>query len=328
MTADRRPTIPHRRATTLITLVAPVALTAVAVLVALTWADELPDPVATHWGTGGTPDDFSSLGGALLLLALTSVVLSLSCWVLALRLGAEATTRRIAAGTSVGMAALLAVLVVGSLALQRGLADARDAGPITGAVVAAFATGLVLGVVAALLVPGDPDVTTADAPPADAARLPLAPGERAAWTASVWSPAAVGVALPVIALQVVLSIVLDTWLLLAIAAVLAALLATMLVLRVTVSTAGLVARSPLGWPRVHVPLEQVVAAHAETVSPLRDFGGWGYRVALDGRAGFVLRAGEALVVERTGGRTTVVTVDDATTAAALLNTLAERARVS
>ncbi|MDC7122183.1 DUF1648 domain-containing protein [Cellulomonas fimi] len=328
MTADRRPTIPHRRATTLVTLVAPVVLTAVAVLVALTWADELPDPVATHWGTAGTPDDFSTLGGALLLLGLTSVVLSLSCWVLALRLGAEATTRRVAAGTSVGMAALLAVLVVGSLALQRGLDDARDAGPITGVVAAAFATGLVLGVVAALLLPGDPDVVTSDVPPADAARLPLAPGERAAWTASVWSPAAIGVALPVIALQVVLSIVLDTWLLLAIAAVLAALLATMLVLRVTVSAAGLVARSPLGWPRVRVPLEQVVAAHAETVSPLRDFGGWGYRVALDGRAGFVLRAGDALVVERTGGRTTVVTVDDAATGAALLNTLAERARVS
>jgi hypothetical protein len=328
VTTARRPTIPHRRATTLLTLVAPLALTVLAVVVALTWADDLPDPVATHWGPGGTPDDFSSLTGALTLLVLTSVFLSLSCWLLALRLGAEATTRRIAAGTSVGVTALLAVVVVGSLAQQRGLADARDAGPVTGVLVGAFAAGIALGVVAALLVPGDPDVTATDAPPADAARLPLAPGERAAWTATVWSPAAVGVALPVVALQVVLSILLDTWVLIAVAAVIAALLATMLVLRVTVSAAGLVARSPLGWPRVHVPLDQVVAAHAETVSPLRDFGGWGYRVALDGRAGFVLRAGDAIVVERTGGRTTVVTVDDAATAAALLNTLAERARVS
>lgn len=328
MTTTRRPTIPHRRATTLLTLVAPLALTVLAVVVALTWVDDLPDPVATHWGPGGTPDDFSSLTGALTLLVLTSVFLSLSCWLLALRLGAEATTRRIAAGTSVGVTALLAVVVVGSLAQQRGLADARDAGPVTGVLVGAFAAGIALGVLAALLVPGDPDVTATDAPPADAARLPLAPGERAAWTATVWSPAAVGVALPVVALQVVLSILLDTWVLIAVAAVIAALLATMLVLRVTVSAAGLVARSPLGWPRVHVPLDQVVAAHAEAVSPLRDFGGWGYRVALDGRAGFVLRAGDAIVVERTGGRTTVVTVDDAATAAALLNTLAERARVS
>lgn len=328
MTTTRRPTIPHRRATTLLTLVAPLALAGLAVAVALTWADDLPDPVATHWGPGGTPDDFSSLTGALTLLVLTSVFLSLSCWLLALRLGAEATTRRIAAGTSVGVTALLAVVVVGSLAQQRGLADARDAGPVTGVLVGAFAAGIALGVLAALLVPGDPDVTATDAPPADAARLPLAPGERAAWTATVWSPAAVGVALPVVALQVVLSILLDTWVLIAVAAVIAALLATMLVLRVTVSAAGLVARSPLGWPRVHVPLDQVVAAHAEAVSPLRDFGGWGYRVALDGRAGFVLRAGDAIVIERTGGRTTVVTVDDAATAAALLNTLAERARVS
>jgi hypothetical protein len=40
----------------------------------------------------------------------------------------------------------------------------------------------------------------------------------------------------------------------------------------------------------------------------------------------VTRAGEAIRIERTGGRVQVVTVDDAATAAALLNTVAERAR--
>ncbi|WP_255219942.1 hypothetical protein [Streptomyces sp. PVA_94-07] len=43
------------------------------------------------------------------------------------------------------------------------------------------------------------------------------------------------------------------------------------------------------------------------------------------RSGLVNRSGEALVVRKTGdGREFAVTVDDAGTAAALLNTLAER----
>ena len=63
------------------------------------------------------------------------------------------------------------------------------------------------------------------------------------------------------------------------------------------------------------------------VSPFAEFGGWGYRVGRGGRVGIVLRSGPALQVERTGGRSLVVTVDDAATGAALLNTLAARARV-
>ncbi|MCZ0980282.1 hypothetical protein O1L60_18300 [Streptomyces diastatochromogenes] len=59
------------------------------------------------------------------------------------------------------------------------------------------------------------------------------------------------------------------------------------------------------------------------ISALGDFGGWGYRVRAH-RTGVVVRSGEALVVRRTGGREFAVTVPDARTAAALLNTLAER----
>ena len=64
-----------------------------------------------------------------------------------------------------------------------------------------------------------------------------------------------------------------------------------------------------------------------TVSPLAEFGGWGYRVGRGGRVGVVLRTGEGLQVERSGGRSFVVTIDDAATGAALLNTLAARSRV-
>ena len=54
-----RTPVPHRLATTLLGLVLPLALMTAGALIALSWRDELPDPVATHWGADG-PDGFSS----------------------------------------------------------------------------------------------------------------------------------------------------------------------------------------------------------------------------------------------------------------------------
>ena len=86
------------------------------------------------------------------------------------------------------------------------------------------------------------------------------------------------------------------WLL---ALALGALLALTLSARVTVDTSGLrVSSAGLSWSRV--PLERVASAGTTTVSPLREFGGWGWRIGVDGRRGYVTRAGEALVVHRIG----------------------------
>jgi hypothetical protein len=49
-------------------------------------------------------------------------------------------------------------------------------------------------------------------------------------------------------------------------------------------------------------------------------------VRVGGGVGYVVRTGEGIEVERTSGRRFVVTVDDAATGAALLTTLADRAR--
>ena len=106
------------------------------------------------------------------------------------------------------------------------------------------------------------------------------------------------------------------------------LLLTMLVWQVGVDASGLTAHGALGWPRQHVPAHEVVEASTRHVSPSREFGGWGLRTAVDGTVGVVVRGGEAIVVERSGGRRFVVTVDDAATGAALLNSFAERARVT
>ncbi|WP_369376450.1 DUF1648 domain-containing protein [Streptomyces sp. cg36] len=93
---------------------------------------------------------------------------------------------------------------------------------------------------------------------------------------------------------------------------------------VIVDRHGLTARpTPLPWPRVRIPLADVDRAVSREVKALAEYGGWGYRVR-PGRSGLILRSGEAIVVRRSGGREFAVTVSDSATAAALLNTLAER----
>ncbi len=65
-----------------------------------------------------------------------------------------------------------------------------------------------------------------------------------------------------------------------------------------------------------------------TLSALRDFGGYGYRLGfrgeLKGARGFILRSGKGILVDRAGGGREVVVVDDAETAVRLLETYRQR----
>ena len=92
--------------------------------------------------------------------------------------------------------------------------------------------------------------------------------------------------------------------------------------RVRVDHTGLTVRPPLGWPTYRVALAEVADASITTVVPLGEFGGYGVRFGPGRRLGVITRGGDALEVKRRDGRTVVVTVDDAGTAAGLLTTLA------
>jgi hypothetical protein len=93
---------------------------------------------------------------------------------------------------------------------------------------------------------------------------------------------------------------------------------------VRVDEAGLTVRSALGWPQFVVTAADVESAAVAQVTPLGEFGGYGLRYAPNGRVGIITRRGEALDVKRRNGRSLVVTVDDAGTAAGLLTTLSAR----
>jgi len=322
------PTVPHRTASTLLALVVPVILTAATVVVALSWRDDLPDPVATHWGADG-PNGSGSLDAFVWSAAIAAVVLAVAGWALAFFAGRAATTRRLGTGFALGFAGFLSTLVLGTLALQRGIDDWTAAPPVDGVVVLTLLAGLVLAALGAALSPGDAPEPTSAPVPVDAARLPLAPDERAGWVQHIRSRGVLVVAAVVLVPILLVAVLVRTPAVVVPAVVVVALLvASMASFTVTVDARGLTARSGLGWPRQHVPLDEVVRAQVVHVRPFPEFGGWGYRIGRGGRVGIVVRTGEGLLVERTGGRSLVVTVDDAATAAALLNTLADRSRVA
>ena len=318
----------HARATALWSGGVALALLIASALVAVSWADDLPDPVAVHWSGSGGPDGFASLGGAIAvgtgIGALCVVVLAAITWAW----GRAASTRRIMAATTVWMAGLIALLLVGLLDEQRGLADAHDAGPIGGVVLLAVLVPLVPAAAAALLVHPDPRLPATDAVARDAPRATLAPDERAAWVGRATGRTLPAVVLATTVAIVAVAVAAQLWALLVVAAFLVVLLLSMSSFHVRVGASGLTVRSVFGWPRTSVPADEVERADVVEVRALREFGGYGWRLGREGRTGVVMRSGEALEVTRTGGRRFVVTVDGAADAAALLNTVAERARVA
>lgn len=94
---------------------------------------------------------------------------------------------------------------------------------------------------------------------------------------------------------------------------------------VSIGRSGVVVRfGILGWPRWTIPLDDIELAGAEERSP-GDVGGWGLRFYGGGKA-VMLRGGECLIIQRRHGRSEVtISVDDAKTAAATINSLRQTA---
>lgn len=323
-----------------VALVAPLVILALAATIIAAWMPDLPDPMAIHWSGSGA-DGFASswayvagivgIGAAVVVfdavLALVAHRLPRSSG--AAPAGPWSATARFLGAVNLGVGVMIAVIAVAGAAIQRGLTDAADAPDIGGWA----AIGMVLLVVAAVLgwflQPRSPVAPADQGSPAEA--LPLAANERAAWfgTATMARSRLVvlGAALAVLVLLTIAFVAGGDdawWVLAALTALMAVLIGTMVVFRVRVDRDGLRARSLFGWPSNRIPLDRIAKVEVVELDPFREFGGWGWRLGLDGRRGIVLRRGEALQVTQSNGRVFVVTVDGASAAAAVLETLRAR----
>ncbi|TRW43824.1 DUF1648 domain-containing protein [Georgenia yuyongxinii] len=333
MTTSGSPTerrLPHRGRAWLFGVVVPVLVTAAAWVVVLRLLPRLPAQVALHWGVDGV----DRVGTHTELLREAGVIGGVSLVVLAvlsLATGRTALVRRLVLGLATGCAVFFAGILLTQVLLQVGLDDPFQAGSPDGGFLLTVVAALAAGALAGALAGADPGLPAVEAVPADAPRTALGAHERAVWTRQAgpsgrsrrWIWFAV---LVYAAASLGFAVLTQSWFVAVIMLVIVPVALTMLVWDVRVDAAGLTARGSFGWPRQHVPAAEVVRAHVRDVSPIREFGGWGLRSAMDGTVGVVVRRGAAIVVELTGGRRLVVTVDDAAAGAALLNTYAERAR--
>ena len=178
--------------TTMSVLVLPLLIGLAGALLARSWVNDLPDPVATHWGLRGV-DGFTARDTAVVMLPLVgtgaALVIGGLLWIAARR---APLLRRAAGGLACGMATFLTTLTTGTLWVQRGLADARSAPSIDGAIAIALVLGLVLGGLGAVLTPGAvPGAARALEPvPATAPRAVLGEDQSADWLA--WAKVSTG----------------------------------------------------------------------------------------------------------------------------------------
>jgi hypothetical protein len=330
MATPRRATL----AAVIVGIVVPLAITALAVVLQLIWLPELPDPAATHWGGTGGPNAFGSAWVFPVLTALVGLLLPAMALATlgAVRRGAAGFVTRLLAAASLGFAAMMAVTMTGSVAVQRGLADAADAGSVTGIVLASLAALVVVTAVGWFVQPSTGPAVAG--PKAEATPLDVSPGERVAWvgTASTTPWLWVAVLIPLVTALFVATIAGGAdqpswlpWLLGGIGLLVVLALVMFTSFAVWVDGRGLTVRSTAGWPRLGATLDDIEEIAVIEVDPLPQFGGWGLR-QIPGAMGVITRRGPALEVTRSGGRRLVVTIDDPQTAADLLAGLVERQR--
>lgn len=304
-----------------------------------TWA-RLPDPVATHFGVHGQPNGHLSRGALVATLCVLVIGSVLLAWPYARTSsgelgGAGARSERAAAAPVrlgiVGFVSSTAVLMSGmTIGLNLDRAVWTAAGPLRpgmllGLLGVPVVVGLALATIARRSWPNDGGAE------ATSEALSLGEGERAYWSGTArnrWAPIIIlaivvesvvlylafshhsSVALPVLLAQGLVVIVLEQlWL-----------------IRVSVNARSLsIAYGHTGWIRQRIAMDRILRASVLELEPLAH-GGWGYRgsLKLRGRAAVVVRGGTALRLALQDGAELFITVDDAETAARLINGFVER----
>ncbi|MBF6620705.1 MAG: hypothetical protein ITG02_10815 [Patulibacter sp.] len=301
--------------------VLPPAILAVIVLPAALLRDRLPETLATHW-SGSGPD--GSTNGVVFVGAV--VAIWLAAWA-SLVVGARRAERQFHAPWVLGLGGFLAGIVSLTVVANLDAAawSAADDLPLAAAF-APIAAGLLLAGAGVLLERSAPVTVGVGAMTAARSTTALRPDERFYWSGSAhaawWFPVVVSATGIAVAASAFLTGA-PTALLLAIGVVLPVLALWTSRTRLTVTPAGVHAHMGARFPRRAVSVAAIDGAEAIDVVPLR-WGGWGWRITPKATA-LIVRRGEGVRLRLTTGRDLVVTVDDATTAASLINDLRGRA---
>jgi hypothetical protein len=318
---DRSPRRVDRRAAVVLGLlvVGPPLLLA---LWSVSLLDRLPEELARHW-TGGRVTGTWSRTTGLVAGPLVGLAVTVPMAVPAALARTTTAVRRSLAATAAWTATFLTAVGAGVLVGHLGLADPTTAPPPDAAAAVGAVVGVLAAVAAAVAVRAPTTAgTPATAPPPDTARRLPTGTSPTPWSAR--PPISRGVTLGAVGCVAVVAALapLAGWWLLILAGLVGVLTFGTLRAHAVVDDDGL-AVTTTGVRLLSVPLAEVAEADVTDLDPW-SFGGWGLRVDPHGRTAVVTRAGEALRVRRADGGEVLVTVDDAATAAATLNSYADR----
>ncbi|HEY4269226.1 MAG TPA: hypothetical protein VGM94_13645 [Galbitalea sp.] len=313
-----------RRAALIAAIWFPLAIVVLSEAVIVLVGTSGPRQLIIHWGSG--PDRYGPWWTyAILVAAIGFPVIALMGFFIARAtrmVGINAWIPAIAVGITVFHALGMGV---GSVVFNASpLAPAL---PLAGGAVLAVASALLTWRILPREAPASSFVEASDA-------LPMKQGEVAAWTGKVDLPAwFVTMVATIAALLVGLGVLLfltkgwHVWPVFFAPTLLLAVILVTAQFSVTAGPRGFAVRSVLGWPRLTVPASDVAKAGVVSIDPMADFGGWGIRWVIGpnrkGRWGVVTRRGTGIEVVRRDGRSIVVTIDDASSAAAILETYAK-----
>ncbi|ATG50473.1 hypothetical protein CFK38_02245 [Brachybacterium vulturis] len=321
MTSSPRtaPDVPWRRHLSAGVLLLPFVLTLSAAVIL--WG-RLPDPMPSHWNVRGAVDGTMPRPLFLGLMLLGGVATG---GIGAVIVGTGRADRARSSLTLVMgfLAWLFCGIAISAMVVAAGSGDADEAVLPTWLLVL-----LTVGPVLPALLLHTVLPRSEARPGPDTGRVPmldLKPGERAVWVGRTRS-------LPLLLIGLIL-VALGGGLLLTAPAAGVPVLVVGLVLiaahQITVRAdrSGVrVSWGPQQWPRHTYALEAMTAAEPVDIDPLQ-WGGWGYRRSRRG-IGLVLRRGPGLLLRRDGLSDVAITVDDASSAAGLVNALAQRSRDS
>ena len=311
-----------------ISVILPLVITVAAVIITLVSSAHSPTSVPIHFNAGGGPNAYGSPYTYPTLLAVVCVPLVVILGGVAVLVSHRRPYTIMLKILSVSSLWVPVALSVMFTAFSVGGAAGNRAEPLYWIAIA-FGGAAVVAACGWFILPPRMKTPLSDGTPTPA--VALKPDERATWLRT--ASASTGLVLAFVGLSIfvaaaaVFAVVATGGVVWEVALVPIVLLLVTLATftwHVRVDSRGLDVRSVLGVPRFRVLLEDVVSADARTVDAFSEFGGWGIRFGLNGRLGIILRSGDALEVKRRKGLALVITVDDAASAAALLNGLVER----
>jgi hypothetical protein len=305
-------------------IVLPISWIAVGVMpFVLAW-NRLPEPMASHWGLSGEPNGalprVAMVGIHAVATALAAVV---AC--LITRPGARSRSVSAACGLAAFIGCMFAAISVIAVLANVDARTWHDAAPMSLALVGIVIAGSALVAAGVSRATRALDLVAPVAVVAERATVGLAPGERATWIAGAHNRGFLLGAVALVAAAPIARTIAPGWTA-APCLLLAVTLAAFAEIHARVDERGLsIAFGPWRLPRMRVSLDRIRSARAIDIDPMAS-GGWGYRGSLSvlGRAAVIVRRGEGLELTLDGDRVLIVSVDDARTAAGLLNDLTAR----